>query len=67
MAGNRMSNSVARVGKREDRSPGWRADATSLYSPTGARKYLNQAERQRALAVMAALEPDQALFALTLA
>jgi len=47
--------------------PGWRPDATSLYSPTGARKYLNHAERQRALAAMASLRTDQALFALTLA
>ena len=39
----------------------------SLYSPTGARKYLNRDERQRALAEMAKLPPDRALFCLTLA
>ena len=38
-----------------------------LYAASGARKYLNQAERQRALAGMAKLPPDQALFCLTLA
>jgi integrase len=67
MACNRMSNSVAQAGQGRGPQPGWRADAVSLYSPSGARKYLNHAERQRALAAMAALEPDQALFALTLA
>jgi integrase/recombinase XerD len=41
--------------------------ASSLYSTDGARKYLNQHERQRVLAAMARLKPDQALFALTLA
>jgi site-specific recombinase XerD len=41
--------------------------STSLYADDGARKYLNRDERQRALAVMAELEPDKALFALTLA
>jgi site-specific recombinase XerD len=41
--------------------------ASSLYSTDGARKYLNQHERQRVIAVMAKLKPDQALFALTLA
>ena len=44
-----------------------REPITALYAPDGTRKYLNQAERQRALAVMAALPADQALFALTLA
>jgi integrase/recombinase XerD len=38
-----------------------------LYAADGARKYLNQAERQRALDAMAALPIEQALFAFTLA
>lgn len=38
-----------------------------LYAADGARKYLNQTERQRVLAAMAELPADQALFALTLA
>jgi len=43
------------------------AETFSLYSPAGSRKYLNAAERQRALAVMAKLPRDQALFGLVLA
>ena len=43
------------------------AENTSLYAPGGGRKYLNAAERGRALAVMNSLQPDQALFALLLA
>jgi integrase len=39
----------------------------SLYTPQGGRKYLNHAERRRALAVMATLTVRKALFALTLA
>ncbi len=39
----------------------------SLYSRAGERKYLNLHERQRALAAMAQLPPERALFALTLA
>jgi integrase/recombinase XerD len=39
----------------------------SLYAPGGGRKYLNRAERTRALAEMAKLPRSQALFALTLA
>ena len=39
----------------------------SLYSSAGERKYLNQHERQRALAAMSLLTPERALFALTLA
>jgi integrase/recombinase XerD len=38
-----------------------------LYAATGARKYLNQHERGRALAAMHALPASRALFALTLA
>jgi len=60
-----MPNNVSATGKKS----AWRAEAWSLYAPGGGgqRKYLNHAERQRALAAMAQLEPDQALFALTLA
>lgn len=44
----------------------WSEGAT-LYATGGGRKYLNQAERSRALAEMAKLPRSQALFALTLA
>jgi integrase len=43
------------------------ASEFSLYAANGARKYLNRDERQRALAEMAKLPPDRALFCLTLA
>jgi site-specific recombinase XerD len=43
------------------------AGGLSLYSSAGERKYLNQHERQRALAAMSLLTPERALFALTLA
>lgn len=43
------------------------AETASLYAVGGARKYLNQAERQRALAAMDTLPPAQRLFGLTLA
>jgi integrase/recombinase XerD len=43
------------------------SDGASLYAPSGGRKYLNEAERSRALAEMAKLPRSQALFALTLA
>jgi integrase len=49
------------MGRRADPQP------LSLYAPNGARKYLNRDERQRVLAAIEFLEPDQALFALTLA
>jgi site-specific recombinase XerD len=39
----------------------------SLYSRTGERKYLNRAERRRALDVMARMERERALFSLLLA
>jgi site-specific recombinase XerD len=39
----------------------------SLYTPHGERKYLNDAERSRALSAMTALPRERALFALTLA
>lgn len=58
-----MSNSVAGAA----RSGASAADAGALYTPVGGRKYLNRAERQRALAAMMELEPARALFALTLA
>ncbi|MBJ7532941.1 site-specific integrase [Rhodomicrobium vannielii ATCC 17100] len=40
---------------------------SSLYGRDGARKYLTQTERQKALAAMTRLDPRHALFALTLA
>jgi integrase len=43
------------------------SEGASLYAPGGGRKYLNHAERERALAEMAKLPRSQALFALTLA
>jgi integrase/recombinase XerD len=43
------------------------SQTASLYAPGGGRKYLNHAERDRALAEMAKLPRSQALFALTLA
>jgi integrase len=65
MACNTLSNSDAR--SERARGASWQPETFSLYAPGGSRKYLNRAERQRALAAMAGLEPDQALFALTLA
>lgn len=47
--------------------PRARTQEFSLYSPNGARKYLNRDERLRALAEMAKLPTDRALFCLTLA
>jgi integrase/recombinase XerD len=47
--------------------PHTRDQGFSLYATDGGRKYLNKDERQRVLAAMAALKPEQALFALTLA
>jgi integrase/recombinase XerD len=65
---NGMSKSVAAPGEgRPAMPPRAHAQDISLYARDGARKYLNQTERQRVLAAMAALKPDQALFALTLA
>ena len=46
--------------------PRARTQEFNLYSPTGARKYLNRDERLRALAEMAKLPMDRALFCLTL-
>ena len=67
MTCNRMINSVAHERRPISGSGGRGARTASLYAEDGARKYLNHAERQRALAVMAELPTDQALFALTLA
>jgi site-specific recombinase XerD len=65
---NKMSNSVARPERETDAMPMHaRGREFSLYSADGARKYLNQHERQRVLAEMAKLPKDQALFCLTLA
>jgi integrase len=41
-------------------------ESLSLYTPSGERKYINQAERERVLAVMQKLERDRALFSLLL-
>lgn len=62
-----MGNTVAGVERERVTTVSWRADASSLYAPNGCRKYLNHAERQRALEAMTLLKSDQALFALTLA
>ena len=63
-----MSNSDARAGQAAATQSGARREGFSLYAArTGARKYLNRAERLRALGAMQQLPPDQALFALTLA
>jgi integrase/recombinase XerD len=67
MARNTLSNTVAGVARGSTAQPTWQAEAFSLYAPSGARKYLNHAERQRVLAAVEFLEPGQALFALTLA
>jgi integrase/recombinase XerD len=75
---NIMSNTVAarppepkrRRASREDRAavePEAHPQPLSLYAADGARKYLNGDERRRVLAAIEFLEPDQALFALTLA
>jgi integrase len=60
-----MSNTVAKDFVRG--APTARQDGDSLYAADGSRKYLNLAERRRALAAMSGLDPDEALFALTLA
>jgi site-specific recombinase XerD len=57
-----MSENVARSAAPAS----WRSESFSLYASNG-RKYLNHAERQRALVVMRSLADDEALFALTLA
>ena len=64
---NRMGNTVSRAARNQRHDNGLRGDAASLYAATGARKYLNHAERQRSLAGMQALPIDQRLFAMTLA
>ncbi len=59
-----MSNTVSaayRLGARRAHQ------AASLYAKSGYRKYLNAAERQRALAAMRELPAEKALFAFTLA
>lgn len=60
-----MSNSVRSNGGA---ARCWRhAEASSLYTRAGGRKYINHHERLRALATMDELREDQRLFALTLA
>src|SRR5258708_3174708 len=65
MACNIRSKTVAKKISRG--APATGRDGTSLYAADGGRKYLNLSERQRALATMATLDPDRALFAMTLA
>lgn len=61
-----MSNTVTGIGVTPRQR--WNGqEAASLYAANGGRKYLNHAERGRALAAMENLEVDRALFALTLA
>jgi integrase/recombinase XerD len=67
MTRNTLSKIVAEVQPERTTRRSWQSEPFSLYAPSGARKYLNHAERQRALAAMEYLEPGQALFALTLA
>lgn len=57
-----MSNTVAEKYER-----GQASERAGLYAADGGRKYLNLAERRRVLAAIQCLEPDKALFALTLA
>jgi integrase/recombinase XerD len=58
---NIMSNTVA------GKCSGGTREGASLYAADGGRKYLNLAERRRALTAMERLDPDEALFARTLA
>ena len=59
--------SAATHGRRVAVTPRNHVENFSLYAANGGRKYLNSVERQRALAIMATLPPDRALFTLTLA
>jgi integrase/recombinase XerD len=59
-----MDNAVSPGGRR---GVPWGGQAAGLYATDGARKYLNAAERRRALAATKKLPPDKALFAMTLA
>jgi integrase/recombinase XerD len=65
VACNIMSKTVAR--NFSDGPSAGRRDSAGLYATEGGRKYLNLAERRRALGTMATLDVDKALFALTLA
>jgi integrase/recombinase XerD len=58
-----MSNTVSHSRPNGSR---WDGQSASLYTANGARKYLNAAERYRALAAMRSLPADQALFAMTM-
>jgi integrase len=58
---------LPRAWRRRPVSPSLQDANVGLYAPDGARKYLNQAERQRFLAAIPALKSDEALFCLTLA
>ena len=59
-----MSNTASSIRRN---GAGWREQTAGLYAPDGTRKYLNAAERQRALVAMRKLPIEKALFALTLA
>jgi site-specific recombinase XerD len=59
-----MSNTVTEKNRAADH---WRSEGSQLYATDGQRKYLNKAERRRALAVMEKLRPSESLFALVLA
>lgn len=59
-----MSKTVAKkIVRRSHTKP---YESGGLYAADGERKYLNLAERQRVLATVADLDPERALFALTL-
>jgi integrase len=60
-----MAKSVAI--KNEPSRSRWAVASAPLYAADGTRKYVNAAERGRALKAIAALDPNKALFALILA
>src|SRR5262249_27108837 len=49
------------------RERAWRNQDAGLYSPRGERKYVTHEERNRVLAAIETLKPEQALFCLLLA
>lgn len=55
------------LARHREASDGGFGQERSLYGPNGERKYLNQEERRRALAVMQTLDPARSLFSLVLA
>lgn len=54
------------IARHRKASDGGFGQERSLYGPNGERKYLNQEERRRALAVMQTLDPARSLFSLVL-